>query len=290
MGDARRSPVRHPKLPGSKLPLPERSFPSRVSSTALQSLLDGYDVQLSSWLIDGFANGFPLGCHEVPPMGDAGGNLPSCNEAPHAVDEYLAAELAAGRIAGPFPPESPWITKISPIGLIPKKSPGTYRIIHHLSFPFGESVNDFISRECTTVTYGSIDQAVHAINEFSSPFLAKTDIASAFRLIPVRRSDCPLLGFRWRNELYVVMTLPMGCASSSQIFQSFSDALVWIAQNKFSACPIISVLDDFLFVAESESECRKSLSGFQELCRILNVPLRPDKTRATVSLALLPRR
>ena len=51
-------------------------------------------------------------------------------------------------------------------------------------------------REYTTVTYGSIDQAVHAINEFSSPFLAKIDIASAFRLIPVRRFDCPLLGFR----------------------------------------------------------------------------------------------
>ena len=47
-------------------------------------------------------------------MGDAGVNLPSCNEAAHAVDGYITAELAAGRIAGPFPPEFPWIIKISP--------------------------------------------------------------------------------------------------------------------------------------------------------------------------------
>ena len=51
VGDARRSPVCHPNRPGSKLQLPERSFPSRVSSTQLQSLLDCYGVQFSSWLV-----------------------------------------------------------------------------------------------------------------------------------------------------------------------------------------------------------------------------------------------
>ena len=34
--------------------------------------------------------------------------------------------------------------QLSPLGLVEKKTPGTYRIIHHLSFPEGSSINDGI--------------------------------------------------------------------------------------------------------------------------------------------------
>ncbi|XP_043206449.1 uncharacterized protein LOC122372863 [Amphibalanus amphitrite] len=89
-----------------------------------------------------------------------------------------------------------------------------------------------------------------------------------------------MLGFHWRDCAYVDLCLPMGCASSSQIFQSVSDALVWIAQNKFGAGPIVSVLDDFLFIGESRAACQRSLGGFQAMCRDLAIPLRRDKTVA----------
>ena len=74
------------------------------------------------------------------------------------------------------------------------------------------------------------------------------------------------------------LAMPMGCASSSQTFQAFSDALVWIAQTKFGVGPVICVLDDFLFIDESSDKCLASLNGFQEMCTMLHVPLRPDKT------------
>ena len=159
-----------------------------------------------------------------------------------------------------------------------KKSPGSYRVIHHLSSPAGSSVNDFIPRHLTAVQYGSVHDAVRLLAAYPHPYLAKTDIANAFRIIPIRPSESVLLGFRWRGAAYVDLALPMGCASSSQIFQLFSDALVWIAQTKFGAGPMVSVLDDFLFIGASQSDCQRSLDGFRRMCNALNVPLRPEKT------------
>ena len=254
-----------------------RVFRPAVPPALLDNLLAGYDDYLKHYLVSGFSRGFTIGCHDLV-SGTTYDNLPSCNDAPHVIDQYVAAELNAGRIAGPFTSPYKEVTKISPIGLVPKKSPGTFRVIHHLSFPAGNSVNDHISKEYTAVQYGSLDDALDVITTFKNPFLAKTDIVNAFRIIPIAVSDTPLLGFKWRGKIYKDCALAMGCASSSQIFQSLSDALVWIVQNKFFAGPIISVLDDFLFIGESRESCERSLTGFEAMCQQLQIPLHPDKT------------
>ena len=243
----------------------------------LDHLLEGYDEGLRQYLVTGSRRGFSTGCTDLQP-GDAAINLPSCEAAPHVIDQYIGKELQAGRVAGPFSTSGGHIRKISPIGLIPKSTPGEYRVIHHLSFPAGESVNDHIPRAYTAVQYGSIDDAVELLARFDNAFLAKTDIVKAFRIIPVLADETPLLGFRWRGMVYKDLALPMGCASSSNIFQTVSDALVWIARHKFGAGHIISVLDDFLFVGRSRQDCWASLSGFQAMCGALNIPLHPHKT------------
>ena len=78
-------------------------------------------------------------------------NLLSALENPSVVDAKVKNELEAHRLAGPFlsPPMSPF--RIFPLGVIPKKAPGEFRLIHHLSFPKGSSVNDGISPEHTSV-------------------------------------------------------------------------------------------------------------------------------------------
>ena len=252
-------------------------FSPAVPPGVLDSLLSGYDEELRHYLVSGFVRGFSTGCEGLP-SGDAAQNLPSCDEAPQVIDRYIEKELQSGRLAGPFPYTCPNISRISPIGLIPKKTPGEYRVIHHLSFPAGASVNDHISNAHKAVQYGSLDEAVGILSGLDSPFLAKTDIVNAFRIIPIIHSETSFLGFRWRDRTYMDLALPMGCASSSQIFQALSDALVWIAQKKFGAGYIISVLDDFLFIGESFSECQASLSGFQTMCQLLQIPLHPSKT------------
>ena len=250
---------------------------SSIPSGRLAELLNGYDAALSSYLVSGFAEGFSTCCIGLP-TGDTHCNLPSIEMAPEVVDAYIASERHAGRIAGPFYSNYSWIKKFSPIGLIPKKSPSTYRVIHHLSHPTGRSVNDFIPREFTAVQYGSVHDAVKLISAYPFPYLAKTDIANAFRIIPIQLADCPMLGFHWRGAAYVDISLPMGLASSSSIFQTFSDALIWIAQNKFSAGPMVSVLDDFLFVGANREDCLRALNVFRRMCEELHIPLRLDKT------------
>ena len=257
--------------------LPRIPFTPRVPPRVLQQMLVGYDTVRAERLVSGFAYGFSTGCDNVP-AGRAENNLPSCSEAPQVIDQYIQRECLAGRLAGPFRENHPNIIKISPIGLIPKKKPGSYRIIHHLSFPAGVSVNDFIPREYTSVTYGSVDEAVRLISNMSQPYLAKTDVANAFRIIPIRPEESPLLGFSWRGSIYMDLAMPMGCASSSKTFQEFSDALVWIAQHKFGVGSMVCVLDDFLFINESHDGCAASLRNFQRMCSMLHVPLRPDKT------------
>ena len=63
------------------------------------------------------------------------------------------SECQANRFAGPF--DHPPFVKfcVSPLTVVPKKALGEYRLIHHLSFPCGDSVNDGIAPEHTSVSY-----------------------------------------------------------------------------------------------------------------------------------------
>ncbi|CAJ0964681.1 unnamed protein product [Ranitomeya imitator] len=69
--------------------------------------------------------------------------------------------------------------------IVPKKESGKYRLIHHLSYPKGMSVNDGIPSDETAVTYISFDKAVDLVrNAGPGALMAKSDIESAFRLLP----------------------------------------------------------------------------------------------------------
>ena len=52
-------------------------------------------------------------------------------------------------------------------------------MIHHLSLPFGGSVNDFIPPEFCSVQYATVDDGVQIIKRRDCA-LAKTDVRSAF--------------------------------------------------------------------------------------------------------------
>ena len=206
-------------------------------------------------------------------------NLKSAFELPHIVDQKLFKESSLGRIAGPFPLPPLGGMVFSPLGLQPKKAQGQYRVIHHLSYPKGASVNDGIPDEYSSVKYSSVGQAIHSIVQVgSSSYLAKTDIQSAFRIVPVNPVDYPLLGFKWRGQFYYDKCLPMGCSSSCAIFERLSTALEWIIRQKVKEVVVHHILDDFLFIGPTYSSCQSALSIFKHICQEIGVPLAPDKT------------
>ena len=101
-------------------------------------------------------------------------------ENPEIVDRKLDKEICEGRIQGPFVQPPFYNLKVSPLGVIPKKQPGEYHMIHHLSFPYGGSVNYFIPAELCSVHYASVDDAVKIIKLIGPQcHLAKTDVRSA---------------------------------------------------------------------------------------------------------------
>ena len=108
--------------------------------------------------------------------------------------------------------------------------------------------------EFKTVNYASIDDAISKLKiNGSGAFMSKTDIDSAFRLIPVNPEDYPILGIKFNNRYYYDRCLPMGCSSSCHIFERFSTAVEWIPTNKFGIESIIHYLDDFLIVGPANS-------------------------------------
>ena len=179
--------------------------------------------------------------------------------------------------------------RISPLGVVPKKTIGEFRMIQHLSFPYGASINDSIPQEFSSVQYANIQDAVKLITKTKNTvYMAKVDIESALRIIPVSPADRPFLGFRWRDKFYMDAVLPMGCSSSCAIFEAFSSSLHWIAENKLGVSAVVHYLDDFVILAESKSKCTDDLQAFTEMCANIGVPLAPDKTvGATTELSSL---
>ena len=83
--------------------------------------------------------------------------------------------------------------------------------------------------------------------------MAKCDVRSAFRIIPLHPDEYHLFGIHWNGKYYYDLALPIGCATSCKIFESFSTALEWIGRQILGISHIIHILDDFLIIAQSLS-------------------------------------
>ena len=107
--------------------------------------------------------------------------------------------------------------------------------------------------------------------------LAKTDIKSAFRIIPIHQNDHTLLGMKWRRLYYSDRCMPMGCSSSCKIFETFSTAIEWIARHKLNINKLLHFLDDFLFLSSTRTQCQGDLDRFLIFCSHLGIPIAPEK-------------
>ena len=102
-----------------------------IKVKVFQKLLKGYDAQ---YLISGFWDGFRLG-YNGPREAPVASNLKSCRDLPEVVADKIQKEVSLGCVKGPFLDRPTWDLRISPIGVVPKKVPGQYRLIHYLSHP-----------------------------------------------------------------------------------------------------------------------------------------------------------
>ena len=151
--------------------------------------------------------------------------------------------------------------QINRFGVIPKgHTPGKWRLILDLCFPEGESVNDGISPDDCSLRYLKIEEVAQALLK-AGPIteMAKIDIQSAYRIVPVHPADRHLLGMSWQDKVYVDAVLPFGLRSAPVIFNTLADALLWILR-KHGIRVIFHYLDDFFTLgAPGTDECARNM-------------------------------
>ena len=254
-------------------------WPCPIDSARLSVWLQGYDPIKASFLIQGLVKGFEIHSSLQSDPSSKYTNHRSAYDNYDSVQAKLNKELASSRIAGPFDFKPPGLI-ISPLAAVPKKDTSEIRIIHDLSFPLGNSVNSHIPRDHCRVEYELLDNCLEIILGLGRGCLmAKADIKSAFRILPIAPSSYHLLGFTWGGSTYVDKSLPMGLSSACAKFESFSSAIQWILVHKLNVQHMSHILDDFLFFGlPSSRECHVSLQAFLRLAKSINVPIKAEKT------------
>ena len=162
--------------------------------------------------------------------------------------------------------------------MMKKHQPGKWRLITDLSYPEGTSVNDAIDPALCSLSYITVDQvALRALSLGKGALIAKTDIQSAYRLVPVHPSDRRWLGMRWKGQIYVDGMLPFGLRSAPKIFNAMADGLEWCISDE-GVKDIFHYLDDFAVVGPPDSNtCQRYLSTLKRVCQDLGIPLAQDK-------------
>lgn len=199
--------------------------PSPINLRMLEHLLRSYPRFADrEYLQDGFKCGF-----HIPYVGPRtpfmAGNLRSVVALEVVVRQKIQKELREGRVLGPFvSPPLPNL-RMSPLVVVPKKGSGEYRLIHHLLYPRGSSVNDRIPEHLSSVWYTSFNQAVAMVHRCRPrAWMAKAHIKSAFWLLP---DEFHLLGFSFDGLYFMDRALPIGCSISCSAFERFSPFLEW---------------------------------------------------------------
>ena len=225
--------------------------------------------------------GMTLGFNRAQKLRSSKRNMKSALEHRTIVQDYLTQESIHKTLLGPFLPQDIQHLGVhtSKCGVIPKKhTPGKWRLIIDFSSPENHSVNDGIDATLTSLTYTRVEQVAQAVLELGpGTQMAKIDIKSAFRIIPVHPDDRPLLGMLWEDQVYIDAALPFGLRSAPKLFNALADALEWIAK-RLGIEFLWHYLDDFITIGRPGSEeCTFFLHLLINLCSRLGIPLATEK-------------
>ena len=212
------------------------------------------DQDYCGYITRGINHGFCIGVDQTATFKPANRNMGSAQQNPQVIDDYLQREIAQGNITGPFPADTAPRVHINRFGVIPKKyQPGKWRLITDLSFPEGSSVNDAIRPDLCTLSYVTVDQvALKAIALGRGSLIAKIDIKSAYRLIPICPREKKWLGMEWQGEVYINGMLPFGLRSAPKIFNAVADGLEWCVA-RAGVQYVYHYLDDFAVLGPPNS-------------------------------------
>ena len=279
-----------PAQPPTKIPPEATYIETPLLKDAWNHHLCNHPHQsLVHFFLQSLSTGFRIG-FKGSTLQSAKKNLQSTIDHPQVVEDYISNELVLRRMSGPYSISSWTHVHINRFGVIPKSHQlNKWRLITDLSHPLEASVNDGIPPVLCSLSYVTIDDAILSILQSGrGTMLAKIDIKSAFRLLPVHPADRHLLGVKWRGNIYIDHCIPFGLRSAPKLLNILADLLPWIAQNA-GVTYLIHYLDDYLTMGPPASAtCQHNLEIFTSLCAALGVPLASDKLEGpSTSLSFL---
>ena len=256
--------------------------------------LSNYDEQSTEFLYQGFSQGFDIGYRGPIERTDTSENIPLFIGTKVELWNKIMKEVKLGRYAGPFD-QIPFKKYMqSPIGLVPKAGNQT-RLIFHLSYDFKsglKSLNHYTPTEWCKVKYRGMDYTIDTcldllnnVENIYSIFYSKTDLKSAFRILPllieqvcwmVMKAEDPLTG---KIKYFADKNLPFGASRSCYLFQQFSNCLKHLIEHRCNRFyTVTNYLDDFLFIGRNRDKCNDSITNFLEICEQIGCPVAMEKT------------
>ena len=154
-------------------------------------------------------------------------------------------------------------------------------MILNLSSPDGHSVNDGIRKDPFTVQYVKVDDTIDGIMSLGrGTLLAKFDVESAYRIIPVHPNDLDLLVTQWQGNYFVDITLPFGLPSAPYVFSSVADLVEWVLK-QYDVSFLLHYLDDFHTLGPPNSQtCQRNVDTSIHQFQDWGIPLHPDKVES----------
>ncbi|KAL6470791.1 hypothetical protein MHYP_G00219100 [Metynnis hypsauchen] len=124
-----------------------------------------------------------------------------------------------------------------------------------------------------------VDNTVSLIKQAGhEAWLAKADIISAFKVLPLYPGFWNLFGVCWEGRFYFAVRLAFSCKSSPKIFDTLAEALCWILLDVCRLASVLHLLNDFLVVVSPSSPPAYGLCTLSSAFLHLSVPLSPEKT------------
>ena len=159
-------------------------------------------------------------------------------------------------------------------------------MILDLSSPDGHSVNDGIRKDNFTVQYMKVDDIIDGIVLLGrGTLLAKFDVKSAYRIIPVHPNDHYLLSMQWQGNYFVDMALHFGLRSAPYIFSSVAGLVKWFLKKQYDVNFLLHYLDDFHTLSPPNSQtCQQNLDTCIQQFQDWGIPLHPDKLEGPSTL------
>ena len=193
-----------------------------VNVDRLETELFNYSFEPSViHLLHCFRFGFRIG-YDRPRQFLFSKNLKSSTSLLDVVERNILKEVSVGPFCSlPFTN-----FQIYPVGVVPKMHSNEWRTRRS-----DDSVNANIPKDVYSLQYVRIDYAINTLTKLGKGlFMAKTDIRSAFRNVPVHSNDWELVGMQWNGLFCFDKVLPFGLRSAFLSLTSSQMLLIGLYQ------------------------------------------------------------